>query len=498
MSAMTAALALSAVALTAGCGPAVERPARTSAAVARLADPQARNKHDPNHTRQPQSSPSRANPKSPPATPTPQRVLANDRAAPSSPSPAVLPPVDDERIAAQGIRKLTGNRLTLYTDLPLSDEIAALPELIDQAYPQWCRYFNKGEWLERAWPVRGALMNDKAKFVAAGLLPPELPPFPHGFSRSHEIWLYEQDTAYYRRSLLLHEATHAFMFTVFGDCGPPWYMEATAELLAGHSLVDDRLTLDVFPVRRDDAPGWGRIRLVRDAVADGRAVEIDEILNYPPEAHLLNEPYGWCWALAALLDGDPRYRARFRELPQSLPTNDFNRIVRERFAADWPELNDQWRVFIHEIDYGYDLQRAAIDFAPGAPLAAEGHTVTVAADRGWQSSRISLEAGVVYRLEADGRYQVADQPTIWWCEPGGVTLRYYHGRPLGMLLAAIRPEAATPDAAAAPGGFLQPYAVGLDAELTPTVSGTLYLRINESPAALTDNAGTLEVSVKQR
>lgn len=428
-----------------------------------------------------------------------EAALPPDKLAPE-PSPAPpspdLPPIDEERVAAQGIRKLPGKRLTLYTDLPPSDEIAALSELFDQAFPQWCRYFGQNEWLERSWSVRGSLMNDNAKFVAAGLLPASLPPFAHGFSRPHEIWLYEQDTAYYRRSLLLHEATHAFMFTAFGDCGPPWYMEATAELMAAHALADGRLTLGVFPVRREDAPGWGRIRMVKDAVADGRAMSIDEILNYPVDAHLRNEPYGWCWALAALLDGDPRYQARFRALPQALPTADFNQIVRERFADDWPELNDQWRVFIHEIDYGYDLRRGAINVAPGEALPADGETATVSADRGWQSSGIRLEAGLRYRLTARGRYQVADQPKVCWCEPNGVTIRYDHGRPLGILLAAIRPEDAEPNHAHGPGDFLQPYAIGLETELTPHISGTLYLRINESPAALADNEGSLEISVK--
>lgn len=498
-------MSLAVLALATGCGRGNQQSAPVADDDARAADRavarKSHGKDDAASQQQQPPAPDRvtqaaggSNQQSKRATQTARKQPGKRAREPSvaAPSPD-LPPVDEDRIAAQGIRKLAGTRLTLYTDLPLNDDIEALPELFDQAFPQWCRYFGQNDWLARSWPVRAALMKDKAKFLAAGLLP-DLPPFAHGFSRSQEIWLYEQDTAYYRRCLLLHEATHAFMFTVFGDCGPLWYMEATAELLAAHAIEEDRLTLGVFPTRREDAPGWGRIRLVKDAVAEGRAMSIDEILNYPPEAHLQNEPYGWCWALAALLDGHPLYRDRFRELPQSLGAADFNRVVRERFAEDWHELNDQWRVFIHEIDYGYDLRRAAIDFARGNPLPAEGETVTVSAERGWQSSGIQLESGTSYRLTARGRYQVADQPKIGWCEPNGVTFRYYHGRPLGMLVAAIRPD--DTDRANGPGDFLDPYAVGLDTDITPQVSGTLYLRINESPAALADNAGNLEVRVQ--
>jgi hypothetical protein len=44
-------------------------------------------------------------------------------------------------------------------------------------------------------------------------------------------------------------------------------------------------------------------------------------------------------------------------------------------------------------------------------------------------------------------------------------------------------------------GLLQPIPIGLEATLKPSVSGTLYFRINESPAELGDNAGELTVRI---
>jgi hypothetical protein len=39
--------------------------------------------------------------------------------------------------------------------------------------------------------------------------------------------------------------------------------------------------------------------------------------------------------------------------------------------------------------------------------------------------------------------------------------------------------------------------VGLGASITPTASGTLYLRVNDSASRLGDNRGTLTVTIAQ-
>ena len=149
-------------------------------------------------------------------------------------------------------------------------------------------------------------------------------------------------------------------------------------------------------------------------------------------------------------------------------------------------------MFTATIDHGYDFQRAAIEFAPGQPLPTGGAKITVRADRGWQSTRLRLAAGKRDQLRASGRYQVADKPRIWWSEPGGVSIRYVAGHPLGVLLAAVRPDEGTRPQ---PSPLARPQVVGLSAVIEPAATGTLYLRINDSPAELADNAGQLVVQV---
>jgi hypothetical protein len=480
-------------------------------------------------SKKPAPAPSHARPKSPAETPAhPEPPPARNAAAPPADSgPRGLadlletPPdavarmipdlprtkVDDARAAALGIRKLTGKHLDLYTDFAPTPEIDALPEVFDQAFPQWCAYFHVDPARHVDWRLTGCVIRDRDRFKQAGLLPDDLPPFPHAYARNFDFWVYDQPSEYYRRHLVLHEGTHCFMNTLLGACGPPWYMEGIAELLSTHRWHDGRLELNYLPATKDETPMLGRIKIVKDAFAAGRARRWEDVLAYDAHAHVETEPYAWCWAACLLLDRHPRYQARFRRLWEDVLRPDFNQRFLQALGDDGPRLDEEWQVFVASLEYGMDVARGVLDFAPGKPLPPDGATVEVAADRGWQNSGVRLEQGASYRLRAEGRYQVADKPQIWWCEPGGVTIRYYQGRPLGILLAAVRPDspaktstAAVADrgADAGPSPLVRPTVVGLETVLQPDVSGTLYLKINDSAAELGDNTGRLSVRITRQ
>jgi hypothetical protein len=313
------------------------------------------------------------------------------------------------------------------------------------------------------------------------------------------LWLYDQPTAYYRRHLLLHEGTHAFMATLLGGCGPGWYMEGTAELLATHRLDSKtgNLTLGIMPRSRDDVPMLGRVKLIREAFADGRVKAFPEVMMIDNRKQLESEAYAWTWAAAKWLDSHPRYRDRFRALHKHVLDSNFNQVAERTFAADWPELLAEWQAYVASLDYGYDFARTAMNFQPGTPLRTGNRRVTIAADRGWQSTGVMLEDGKSYRIEASGRYQIATEQIQgalqpWSCEPGGITLEYHAGRPLGMLLGAVVDPRGSGTA-----GFAKPIAIGLGFELEPAQAGTLYVRVNDSAARLEDNRGSLTVTVTE-
>jgi hypothetical protein len=402
-------------------------------------------------------------------------------------------PIDDTRAAVAGIRKLAGKHLTLYTDVPIGAKADELPDMFDLAVPQWCAYFGVDPTRIAQWHVTGLLMQDKTRFQATGLMPSSLPPFRNGYHQGGRIWIYDQPDTYYCRELVLHEGTHAFMHSVLGGYGPPWYSEGMAELLGTYSWHNGQLTLGYFPKDKTESAGWGRIKIIQDELAAGRGMMPASIMEYGPQAHLENAPYGWCWGFATFLDTHPLSRQTFRQLGARVATGDFNPWLQQQLQSNWSALSEDWQIFVMDIQYGYDVARAAVVRKTAASLPPDGTIATVVADRGWQSTGIRLEPGVTYRLSATGRYQIAETSGVWWCEPGGVTIHYYKGRPLGMLLGAVRDDA-QPLKGLSP--LVRPDTFGLQRTWTPQQGGTLYLKINESAADLWDNQGEINVQVR--
>jgi hypothetical protein len=410
-------------------------------------------------------------------------IAIGQTASAEHPSPSTPP----------GFRALSGTHLTLITDLPPSQAVDDLPAAFDQAVDQWCAFFNVSRPAVASWRVQGYLMSQRERFRRAGWLPDDLPPFPHGFQRGDEFWVAEQPSDYYRRHLLLHEGTHAFMVRWLGGTGPAWYREGMAELLATHRFQDGRLTLAVMPQTKEEVPEWGRILLVRQAVDSGKPRSFDDVLAMVPRQFADVEAYAWSWAVTTFLHGHPQWRDRVRALVDRAgwDTARFAHQWTTDLAADRAALDDSWALFLHHLDYGYDVAEDQIIERPMRPWQRQA-TVEVDAGRGWQSTGLRLDAGRRYQLTADGRIQIKAQTPTWFSEAGGITIRYHDGRPLGMLLAAVRPESG-PDR---PQALLDPHAVGLRSIWEPARSGILYLRINEPAGQLADNRGKLHVQVQ--
>ncbi|MEC7697160.1 MAG: hypothetical protein VYA11_08690 [Planctomycetota bacterium] len=413
----------------------------------------------------------------------------------------ILAPHQIERYEKAGIRLIRGKHLLLLTDLPPSKEVDRMPFVFDQAVPQWAEAFDISKNDFEKWQMVGCLMNDRERFRQTGLCPDAIQAFRNGFSQEKMLWMFDQKSDYYRRHLLLHEGVHGFMSTFFETISPPWHAEGMAELLATHwwdETSESRLEVGYFPLEKKHVPMLGRIRIVRDEVDQGRTRNIKQILAYGVEAHSKNVPYGWCWALAAFLDGHPKYQSRFRKLNRSVTGNDFNDKFLQAFHDDWQELESEWLLFVREIDYAYDLDRSAIPYRTGKPIKASepDMVTTISAASGWQPTQAFLESGETYHIRADGKFSMrgATAEERWSSDPGGITLHYSSGQPLGVLQAVLIPPGKTETDYF---NASRVHLIGCEKHWTPDQSGTLYLRINNKANRLPDNEGTIRVYIQK-
>ena len=409
------------------------------------------------------------------------------------------PKHDDRRLAEVGIRLYESKRLKLYTDID-AEVARTLPPVIDAVYLAWGEYFGKlpPDLIDSEFQMTGYLIRDEALFREANLVPEDLPMFEHGRHRRNEFWMREQKYDYFRRHLLIHEATHCFMTFMPGVDAPVWYIEGMAEYFATHRIEPDgSMSFRVMPTSLEDFAGWGRIKVIRDEFSANNGKSIRDIITMQPKEFLKPEPYAWSWALCQFLDAHLRYRERFRKLGGHLQGSAFPREFAAAFNEDTRDLNTEWLLFIVNLQYGYEATRAAIDFQPGTRLTTDRHShrLDVAADRGWQSSGVLLEAGQTYEIAASGRFTLADQPKPWESEPQGITFRYFDRRPLGLLIGCLRAEEG--DAGGDNDPMLKVIEIGRGRSLEAPLTGTLYLRLNDAWNSLSDNRGHVSVEIRQ-
>lgn len=416
------------------------------------------------------------------------------------------PRYDEAKLKQIGIHRYASKRLQLFTDLP-ADKARDLPALMDQAYDAWVEYFGPlpPDREGSEFMMTGYLMVDQRPFRESGLLPENLPPFPHGRNKGTQFWLNDQPTDYYRRHLLLHEGTHCYMTALPHPLQRrAWFMEGMAELFATHRIDNEgQAQFRVMPHDREQFANLGRIRLVEDEVRKSGPRTLQSIIDLAPDEFLSNPPYAWAWALCQYLDGHPRYHEPFRRFGHVVTTGVPDELAGELFSEKFPDLSEEWLLFAANLTHGYDQERAAIDFSSGKHLAAgDTATTTIVADRGWQSSGVAVEKGDVLTISATGRFVIAKSAAhadrkgeiAWDSEPQGVSIRYHAGEPLGKLVAVIR---STEPPKNAHSTMLDVIPIGHATKLTAGVSGTLYFRVNDAWNELADNSGEIPIEVRR-
>ena len=396
----------------------------------------------------------------------------------------------------EGFQRLKGKHIDVITDLPLDEEIRNLPVLFDAAMPRWCEEFDMELDEVKDWHVEAFIMLARERFDSAGFIPKKLPAFPYGFQFGNQVWVVEQPSPYYRRHLLLHEGTHWFMNRKYGDHGPPWLMEGTAEWLGTHRWDGKTLTMGIIPKSKTEVEYWGRISLIQQQLTDGVAPSLEEILRYDNKAHQNVEAYAWSWAAVIFLQNHPDTSKAFAELlKQPMKTDGtLTRWLFRRLQSQWPQIRREWSAMLTELEYGYDPHRGMLAMSRTAKAIGDQPVAfDVAADRTWQTAGVQVAEGDKLIIEASGDFVVGDEPKPWRCTPSGVTLEYYRGEPLGKLMMTISSPLVKEQ-------FSQPIevvAVGDRLEWTASSSGELHFRVNESSAGLANNSGSMKLQIQK-
>ena len=411
---------------------------------------------------------------------------------PNLPAPISIKP---DVIAANSILTTDSDHLLMFTDIKGEKQIVDFHKIFDAAVPKWCEYFNVPPAKAEAWKMRAMVIGEKERFVASGLFPETLPWFPTGFQLGHEMWMYLQPGNYYTRHLLLHEGTHAFMQWFLGGVGAPWYSEGMAELLALHSWNDGKLNMNFRPTDRKQTEYWGRIKIIKKDCSEEKFLGLDDVFQFQNIAFREINSYAWSWAACEFLANHPLSKESFAKLAAiaNQTPETFNARFQNRIKDVRGELDRDWELFIREVDFGYDVENSRVTLASRTAEAEDSgkQTFTVDTTKGWQRTELQVALGDRLSIIGSGQFTVAKEgETPWRCESNGITIKYYRGKPLGMLMVGVLGKENELQS------LLKTIPIDGSGEIECERAGYLCFRINEYPGHLRDNSGSLTVEVK--
>lgn len=139
---------------------------------------------------------------------------------------------------------------------------------------------------------------------------------------------------------LHHEVVHAFCWQTFGRCGPNWFAEGMAEVLAHEQ--DKAAGVQYFP--------WAIDYLRKDASSPTPS----DIVSETESDRSLWQVYAHRWALCYLLKNHPRYATQFRDFSRQLLRGDEADFQRD-FADVRKPLSRDYRQFLRDVGTGYQF-----------------------------------------------------------------------------------------------------------------------------------------------
>ncbi|MGL4943204.1 MAG: hypothetical protein ACRC46_08430 [Thermoguttaceae bacterium] len=390
---------------------------------------------------------------------------------------------------AAELHEVSGRHVRLTTDVD-TGAVSELPATFDAAAGAWCEWFRIPPNAIATWQVDACLVGDEKSFAATEILR-DVPQLRHGFSIGNRVWLREQPSDYYRAHLLLHEGVHAIMDEARIGNAPPWYREGMAELLATFRRDENgQIVVGEIPRSASEVPMWGRISIITDALAAKQQYSLSDILRMTPSDFDDVKGYAWGWTFCVFLAHHPDHAAFFRRLHETKNAR-HTQELETHWAKNRTAVERDWATFLDELGYGSDVAACVIDKRNIEKL----NDFEIDSAHAWHATGAILKKGTAYNITATGRFSLGDDPSPWWSEPNGITIRYSRGVPIGTLQATVLDDSVT-DPSIIAAAFCEPVNIGSRATFVSPVSGRLYFRIADTRGDRANNRGTCSVKLE--
>ena len=108
--------------------------------------------------------------------------------------------VQDTDAAAAGDTAMvvrSGQYITVTSDVLTANEADELIAAFGAAAKQWAEFWKLPQGALDQWHTKACVIKDKQRFVAAGLIPQQVPDFKFGYALDNRIWVMHQESTYY-------------------------------------------------------------------------------------------------------------------------------------------------------------------------------------------------------------------------------------------------------------------------------------------------------------
>ncbi len=417
--------------------------------------------------------------------------------------PAFQPP-RPQAVAARAPAEYRSRWFQVHTDLPADEAEALLVRLertLDVASGYWRRAPRQPIQCYVVddlanWPQR-SLPHPAAHLIVAGIGGAIVEPERPNARGSREGTIVYASS---RPGIAEHEAVHAYCSQTFGKMGPSWYNEGMAELAYFEFDVEVRCSPEGIaflrqperpPLRglvnaeqsfqRNSAQILQLISRKQEMTAPGQQITMKHWTDEDQrQVQSVRESYIYGWALCHLLYHNPNYAQRFRGMGRELLSHS-DMTFERAFHGMTEEIAFEYQFFLDRIEPGYRVDLCAWQWRPAAGVREtdRGVRMRVNSARGYQSAGLTVSRSHRYHVQSEGTWQLSP-------ESRAITAAG-DARGQGRLEAVVMNgyQLSEPVPVAADGTFVAPS------------DGTLYLRCLDAWHAISDNRGTLTVTISR-